>query len=202
MHRKFIFTFKEAFSLLNKNTGKTVQYLGNLVLNHLFTVFIFITCININYMQEVATTGSLPCFLYGLLESNWVGINRIRVILFLCLLILGSFLLYINNHYINYYLKHYKSEIRLVDRLGCSWFFVKWPIFYISLIQNGLALCISFGLGKWFYFVFYNYVHKTYGYQLVKFEFFDTSLFIFLLIVISGIVLVADFYLFFKFRIK
>lgn len=202
MLRKFIFTLKEALRLLNKHSSKTIHYLGILVLNHLFTVFIFITCININYMQEVASTGSLPCIFNTLLEHNWVGINRIRIILFFCVLILGSFLLFINWRYIDYYIKHYSAEIRLVDKLNCSCFFIRWPMFYISFIQNGLALCISFGLGKWFYFLLYNFIHNTQGYQLVRFEFFDTSLFIFLLIVISGIVLVTDFYLFFKYSIK
>ncbi len=202
MLRNLKFTIQEGLSLLNKNRGKTIYYIGVLILNQLFAILFFITCININYIWEVSPAGSLPYTLYPLLEPHWAGVDGLRVILFFILLIIGSFLILLNRRYIDFYIKSYSAEIKLVGKLGGNWSYIRWPIFLISFVLNGLALFISYLIGKGVYAFFYNSLHIIGGNQLVKFELFDTSLFIFLLIVISGIVLVTDFYLFFKYKIK
>lgn len=187
MPENVIFSICESLRNIRMLTKESVYYLFFLLLSHLLVVLVFTTYINTYYFRYISIEDKVP-----------LAFNNILYILLIVVFVL---FIYTNQRYIKKYLENNKNELTLIKMLKGNTGFIKAPLILTCFSLNLLALLLTFNCVAYFYRYLMKIIEgEGYLFSLLDFNYFNTSLFIIILVLSKGVLLSISFYLFKKFE--
>lgn len=201
MPENLIFNISESLRNIRWLPRQSIRYLITLALNHLLLVLFFIFCININYLDQVFAVNVFPLSLNTLLIPILYKYNGLRLILFFLLIILLFSLIFTNKKYVKKYMNFNKNEIELIKKLKGNMALVTRPIIITAFFINLTSLILILNYTKLFYsYIFKITVEKTHLFTLLNFDYFNISLFLFLFLITSIVLILTCYFLFWDFK--
>jgi len=183
MPENIVFSICESLRNIKNLSRHSVNYLFSLLISHLLLIVVFIIYINTYYYRYITVESKAPV---------------VFIIVFCILAIaVSSIFIYINQGYIKKYLENNRNELKLIRTLKGSTNFIRTPLFVTCFSLNFTAFLIIFNYVAYFY----RYLMDNMDYHsLLDFNYYDTSLFIVLLLFSTILLFCVSWFLFRRFE--
>lgn len=185
---------KEIYRNIRLNNKKMFRYFIFLSLNYTVLIIIFISCINLNYFK--VNIRIMPVAYNILPVSIFKNTGGLRLLLFFLFIIFIYYFIKTNKYFINKNIIFFKREIKLIKILKGDNRLVVKPVIYTAIFINTISLLIVIYLLKKVYSLLYDIININNKIKLLKFDYFDTTLFMFLFIITSVSVILTSYILF------
>lgn len=199
---EFAFVIKEVIRSIVLNKKYVFSFFIFFSLNYFLFVLVFTATININYFIESYYNGLLP-FAIGTVLMFFL--NRIVFLKLICFIVFLSstvIFIYLNKKYINTFIILYQNEIKLVNKLSCNRNMIRLPLFSTAFVINLISLGTVFLLSGFVYRCFSVIIEQYLtGFDFIKYQNFNISLFIFLSLITIGGIFSSSHYLFWKHKL-
>lgn len=190
------FITEEASRNLKLNYLQSLKYLVLTMLS-LFLISITIVVIfNLNYLCEVFSNDPLPESPSVANLSLLYRFNNFKYALYFTLMVIILVLFYINRKYLSCFLKSYRKEMELINRLNGDKNLMRLPFLYITFFINGFAVIIAWVAAKLIYSYFLKLsIFNVLKISLLSFNYFKITLLFLLFFIGPGVGLVVSYYL-------
>ncbi|MFW5992040.1 MAG: hypothetical protein ACOCQN_02485 [Halanaerobiaceae bacterium] len=199
MPRKGGFIVKEILRNARLNSKKLLRHFFFLALSYMLIIIIIISSVNLNYYKQIIKIMSVS------FNISWIPVFKdteyMRLLLIFSFIVFLYFFIRINRVFITENIKFYCYEINLIKMLNADNMIIKKPIIYTAIIINTLSLFAVINIIKFFYSFIYLVIDQSYSNKILQFNYYDTSLFVFLLIITSLVLILTAYFIFYRKRV-
>ncbi len=191
------FNIKEGIRNLCLLPRQSLVYFLFLLINHLFIIIFFSIYVNLNYMKELSVINSASFSLSISLLPTTNKLDSIILLLFVTSLIFLLLTIHTNKIFIKKYLKLNSAEIQLIWKLNGKNNLVRTPIIYSAFIVNFFSIILILAIIKAPYRKLFKFVTENNpGLKMLDYNGFNISLFIFLFLITTIVVVFSSYFLF------